>query len=74
MEWKYADKELPITYKTGNWDGKKSDEVIVEDKQGERFLAVLYSGFIDGSEFNDWYSTISDFELTNIINWCNLPD
>jgi hypothetical protein len=73
MEWKYTEKQLPITYKTGDWDGKKSDEVIAEDADGKKYIAVLYSGFMDGSEFNDWY-TNDDWCLSRIVRWFSIPE
>lgn len=73
MEWKYVDKELPNAYKTGMWDGKKSDEVLAEDKNGKKYIAVLYSGFLDGDDFNDWYNN-NDYDIQDVVRWCEIPD
>jgi len=74
MKWKYTVDELPIAYQEGEWDGKRSDEVLVEDTEGQKFVAVLYSGFMDGSEFNDWFSNYWDYELVNIVKWIKIPE
>lgn len=74
MNWKYTEKELPITYKEGYWDGKKSDEILVQDEDGNNYIAVLYSGFMDVFEFNNWYSSNDEYELGDIVRWMNIPD
>lgn len=72
-------RRIPITerkphcFESGNWDGLRSEYVVVWDSNGDSAIARLYSGFIDGSEFNEFYSN-SDFELQNIVSWMPLPD
>lgn len=67
-------KELPCVYETGSWDGKRSDLVVLKLDNDEYAIGRLYSGFIDGSEFNDWYNS-DDMTLNgNVIEWANLPE
>lgn len=73
MEWIYTKERNPICTEKGNWDGLRSDKVIVQDSKGETFIAVLYSGFIDGSDFNDWYD-VDDFEISDIVRWTSIPE
>lgn len=73
MQWIYLENEKPICYLTGDWDGKKSDEILVEDKDGKKHLAVLYSGFIDGHYFDDWYNS-DGYEIENIIKFLKIPE
>jgi len=73
MGWNYTKDKNPICTEKGNWDGLRSDKVIAQDSKGETFIAVLYSGFIDGSEFNDWYRQ-DDYELSDIVRWMSIPD
>lgn len=73
MEWKYVDKELPICYETGDWDGKRSDEVLVQDRHGNNYLAVLYSGIIDGNDFSEWQNQ-NGMDIYHIVRWCNIPE
>lgn len=79
MEWIDIKEKLPITYKTGDWDGKKSDTVLVQHKDGNYFTAVVYKGIIDGKEFRDWYNIdcdcvelFFDFGEENILRWCEI--
>ena len=66
--------EMPLAYETGDWDGKRSDVVIVKTRKDEYFVARLYHGFMDGSEFNDWYSE-DDFEVPEeVVAWSELPE
>lgn len=74
MTWKYTKEEKPITYKTGDWDGKNSDQVICQNKEGETFIAHFCNGFMDGSKFEDWYDS-RDFQIeTEIVRWMYIPD
>jgi len=72
MSWNYVDVKLPLTYKEGNWDGKRSDEVLAEDNDGNKHIAVIYTGFIDGNDYADWFDN-RDFELVGIIRWMEIP-
>nr|DAI89683.1 MAG TPA: hypothetical protein [Caudoviricetes sp.] len=46
MSWIYTKDKLPHAYITGDFDGKKSDDILVQDKNGNNYVAVLYSGSI----------------------------
>jgi len=73
MNWIYTKDRLPRVWVRGNWDGLKSDEILVEDRNGKRYIATLYSGFIDGDDFNDWYNN-NDYEITeDIVRWIEIP-
>lgn len=74
MEWNYTKIELPITYLTGMWDGKKSDEVLAEDSKGKKYIAILYTGVIDGNFFEDWYDNNDCSINESIVKWCKIPD
>ncbi len=69
--WNNIEDKKPLTYKTGLFDGKKSDKVLVIDKSGKYHIAEMYEGFLDGSDFCDFYDD-RDFEITNIIFWKEL--
>lgn len=74
MEWIYTEERKPITYKTGNWDGKNSDQVLVEDNNGKLYVAHLCQGFMDGADFEDWYDS-NDWLITEkIIRYLKIPD
>ncbi len=36
-------------------------------------IAVLYSGTMDGSKFNDFYDK-GDYEISNVTHWRKLPE
>jgi len=71
MIWNKLKEKRPLAYRTGMFDGKKSDKVLVADEFGNYFIAEMYEGFMDGSEFCDFYD-IRDFELKNIEYWAEL--
>lgn len=74
MEWKYTKEQNPITYKTGNWDGKTSDLVIAQDIFENTFIAELCEGQMDGHNFSIWYDS-KGFDLdVKIVRWMNIPE
>lgn len=73
MIWKDVKEETPVTYQEGNWDGLKSDPVLVVDVDGVFHVAVVYEGYMDGSHFIDFYDN-RDFELSNVTHWCKIPE
>lgn len=58
----------PTALETGEWDGKRSDWVLVVDETGLPRVGRVYSGRMDGSEFNDYYDT-HDYELKGVTHW-----
>lgn len=72
MDWIYVKDRAPIAYQTGDWDGKKSDEVIAVDSDGTKYLAHIYEGFMDGSCFLEWYSD-SNYMIENVVKWLPIP-
>lgn len=73
IQWNYTDKSLPLAYESGNWDGKRSDEVVAEDKNGKKYIARIYQGHLDGSEFLEWVDGNDDCINENITRWFDLP-
>lgn len=73
MEWKYTPPNTPHAYETGNWDGKRSDEVVAEDDNGKKYVARIYSGHMDGSEFLEWVDSNDDCINAKITRWFDLP-
>ena len=72
MEWKYVGN--PITYETGEWDGKRSDEVVAVDDIGIKHIARVYAGVMDGNEFIDWVDGNDYIIDRKIIKWLSLPE
>jgi len=74
MEWISTEERKPLAYKTGMFDGKKSDQVIAEDANGKRYLATYYEGVIDGSNFGNWYNE-NDYDITKpIVRFLEIPE
>lgn len=71
MIWNKLTEKRPLAYKTGMYDGKKSDKFLVADQYGKYSIAEMYEGFMDGSEFCDFYDT-NDFEIKNVEYWTNI--
>lgn len=68
-EWVSVEKQKPSATEAGNWDGLRSEQILVQDKDGAYYVAVMYEGTLDGSYFCNFYSKPNDFEIENVINW-----
>ena len=66
--WRDISISRPFAYMTGNWDGKKSDKVLVRTKDRTIHVAVMYEGFMDGNEFVDFYDNY-DSEIKDVAYW-----
>ena len=62
----------PVTYKTGNFDGKNSDLVLVKDAYGKIYIGYMNECIMDGSHTKDWYDQ-NDFEIKKVVEWIKLP-
>lgn len=74
FKWNYIETEKPICTETGNWDGKKSDEIIVKDFRGKHHIAVCYQGFMDGSDFCDFYTYDGEYQIDGVMHWSKIPE
>lgn len=65
-QWVAVSERTPICYKTGHWDGKMSDLVIVIDSEGKHHLAEMYE-YYDGN--SEWYDN-EDYGLRHeVVKW-----
>ena len=64
MIWNKLTEKRPLAYITGMFDGKKSDKVLVYDRSRNYHIAEMYEGFLDGSEFCDFYDE-RDYKIEN---------
>ena len=71
MIWKNIKDKKPIAYKTGGWDGNKSDRLLVCTRSGKYHVAEMYEGVLDGNMFCDFYD-INDFEISNVAFWTEI--
>ena len=76
--WIEVNNSLPLCTSTGDWDGKQSDIILAETITGKKFLAQCYEGFMDGSEFFDWYQVDEINQNDWLINesvsrWMKIP-
>lgn len=68
QRWIPIEEELPICFESGEWDGKRSEFVLVKHSNSNWRKGRIYSGILDGHKYNDWYDE-NDYELGNITHW-----
>lgn len=74
MEWINPEIKKPLVYKSGNWDGLCSDKVLIKTEDGEKQVADLNEGVLDGWEFSEWYD-YKGFEVgKKVIGWMEIPE
>ena len=67
-EWISVDKQTPLTLSGEGWDGAISDYVVVETEEGDYYVARYNEGYMDGSEFKQWYDRDS-YEVHRVVKW-----
>ena len=73
-DWIDAEKHKPLAYEKGNWDGLRTDYLLVRTASGKITIARAYIGFLDGSDFCDWYLQ-DDFSLNEeVTHFMKLPE
>ena len=75
-KWEWLPSEAVTTEygEKGDWDGERTDLMLLKDENGKKCIGRAYYGFIDGSEFIDWYdSNDYDFGDTRITHYCKIP-
>lgn len=75
MVWYDVKKKKPLATESGCWDGLRSDKILVKTFSGRYYVAVMYEGILDGSEFCEFYDD-RDFEIENVKWWAEIdsPD
>lgn len=68
-----SEGKYPIAYMTGDWDGKKSDPVLVEMRDDTFKVANLYEGTMDGSYYQEFISSEGEWDITSdVVRWTEI--
>jgi hypothetical protein len=67
LNWITISERVPYAYRTGSWDGKRSDLVLVFTDKKQIFAAEMYEGVLDGSEFCDFYSQNGEWKYKELL-------
>lgn len=70
-EWVSVKDRLPMAWEVGNWDGKRTDEVLIRKTDGKYAVGRMYTGVIDGVEFSDWIEGREEWLINtkDITHW-----
>lgn len=71
MIWNKIENKKPLAYMVDGWDGKKSDKVLICTRSGRYYVAEMYEGVLDGSEFCEFYDD-QDYEIENVAFWVDI--
>ncbi len=74
MKWEYIKNGTPTTYESGDWDGLRSDEYVIETDTGNKYIARLYEGYMDGSSFQEWYENAVWGISGEVVRYLKLPE
>lgn len=75
MIWYKLKDKIPVAYKTGRFDGKKSDSILVITYSGRLYVVEMYETIHGEDIFRDFYDS-NDTEIRNVHMWAeiDLPD
>lgn len=68
IKW-HSSEYPPACYETGNFDGERSHYVIAQTEDGRNHIARFYSGFMDGSKFEEWADNRDDSINAKVVKW-----
>ena len=71
MIWHNIKDKQPIATQTGNWDGFKSDKILVATKNEKICVVEMYEGVHNGYKFRNFYDH-DDFEIFNVVKWTEI--
>lgn len=73
MNWIDIKRQKPVCFESGDWDGLRSDFVLVFDKKGNYFIARAYEGdmYGNGQKVLLFFDR-DDFEIFDVIFWAKL--
>lgn len=74
MVWTKVSDNAPTTYMTGDFDGKKSDDVLVVMPDGSIKIAALYAGTMDGHDFMEWTDDRLYIMDETPVYWMKIPN
>ena len=72
IEFKKVKDQEPYCWESGDWDGRKSDPLLVYTSDKEYHVATAYSGTMGGSKFLQFYDNW-DYEIEDVTHWAELP-
>lgn len=70
QHWNNVEELLPLAWDTGHWDGKKTDQLLVQDENGNYHIATYYE-FDDN--YTEWYDNHDSTLRYKIIRWMEIP-
>lgn len=73
MIWNKLKHKKPSPYQTGYWDGKRTDELLVCDKNKKYHVVRMYEGILDGEHFMNFYDN-NDYEIDNVEFWIEIDN
>lgn len=71
--WRFIESKKPLAYKSGDWDGLYSDDILVRTKDGKHHVVQMVEGVLAGSSFCNFYNN-DGYEVTDIVCWLPIPE
>jgi hypothetical protein len=73
-KWIDIEKQKPLAWEKGEWDGNRTDFVLIATDKQEILIARAYENFIGGIHTLDWYQK-DDFDVKgNVTHWQKLSE
>ncbi|HFK5563467.1 TPA: hypothetical protein ACGZ9C_003135 [Elizabethkingia anophelis] len=73
-KWNSVKDKMPLAYKTGDWDGKKSDPILVMGEDDKYRVATYYEGYMDGTHFQEFYDDGEYLINKEVTHWLEISD
>ena len=73
MNWIKLNKKYPLAYKTGGWDGKKSDNILLCTQGKGMVVGVMYEVDFGDRIEREFYDN-NDNEITMVKYWAEIDE
>lgn len=70
--WNNINKTEPNAWETGDWDGSRTDFLLVLDKKGIAHIARAYQNIYQEESYFEWYDK-EEYEVENVNFWMEIP-
>jgi len=75
MLWHDVNKKPPIAFEAGNWDGFRSDMILICTWAKKYHVAYMYGTTNeDGSFSRAFYDVNTEFEIVNVRWWAEIDE
>lgn len=68
----YLNDDEPFCFEKGEWDGLRSELLLIKTRQGKFHIARNYKGVHNNYHFSDFIEEYSDLDIIDVEQWVTI--